>query len=176
MGHISAWFFHENVPHFDKLYKLTKYIFSFSRYQTKCLIEVGLLTSKNILCYFLDWKPFKSDVKCFLLHFEGFFVLKIFKFLSRLFGHVGKTAWLENSLISNFMTSQPGLQTIAIEILPNISQSEGNQTMKSGQLIEYNKRNYFLQTCRKWGRETSFRPLFIFWKNLIWSESKWSAA
>ena len=47
------------------------------------------------------------------------------------------------------MTSQPGLQTIAIEILPNISQSEGNQTMKSGQLTEYNKRNYFLQTCRK---------------------------
>ena len=28
------------------------------------------------------------------------------------------------------MTSQPGLQTIAIYILPNISQSKGNQTMK----------------------------------------------
>ena len=43
------------------------------------------------------------------------------------------------------MTSQPGLQTIAIHILPNISQSKGNQTMKYGQLIEYNKRNIFLQ-------------------------------
>ena len=32
-----------------------------------------------------------------------------------------------------------------ILILPNISQSKGNQTMKSGQLIEYNKRNIFLQ-------------------------------
>ena len=31
------------------------------------------------------------------------------------------------------MTSQPGLQTIAIHILPNISQSKGNQTIK----IEY---------------------------------------
>ena len=43
------------------------------------------------------------------------------------------------------MPSQPGLQTVAIHILPNISLSKGNQTMKSGQLIEYNKRNIFLQ-------------------------------
>ena len=43
------------------------------------------------------------------------------------------------------MTSQPDLQTIAIHILPNISQSKNNQTMKCGQLIEQNKRNIFLQ-------------------------------
>ena len=43
------------------------------------------------------------------------------------------------------MTLQPGLQTIAIHILPNISQSKGNQTIKSGQLIKYNKKNIFLQ-------------------------------
>ena len=43
------------------------------------------------------------------------------------------------------MTSQPGLQTIAIHILPNISRSKGNQTMKLGQLIEYNKIIFFLQ-------------------------------
>ena len=49
------------------------------------------------------------------------------------------------SLTSKFMTSQPGLQTIAIHILPNISQSKGNQTMKFGQLIEHNRRNIFLQ-------------------------------
>ena len=61
------------------------------------------------------------------------------------------------------MTSKPGLQTIAIHILSNISQNKGNQTMKFGQLIEYNKRNIFLQKlCGKWGRETSPRPLFIF--------------
>ena len=63
------------------------------------------------------------------------------------------------------MTSQPGLQTIATHILPNILQSKGNQTMKFGQLIEYNKRNIFLQKlCGKWGRETSSRPLFYFLK------------
>ena len=41
------------------------------------------------------------------------------------------------------MASQPGLQTIAIYILPNISQSKGNQTMKFGQLIEYITGKYF---------------------------------
>ena len=34
------------------------------------------------------------------------------------------------------MTSQPGLQTIAIHIFPNILQSKGNHTIKFGQLIE----------------------------------------
>ena len=41
------------------------------------------------------------------------------------------------------MMSQLVLQTIAIHILPNISQSKGNQTKQFGQLIEYNKRNIF---------------------------------
>ena len=41
-------------------------------------------------------------------------------------------------LISKFMTSQPGKQTIAIHIYPNISRSKGNQTMEFGELIECN--------------------------------------
>ena len=48
------------------------------------------------------------------------------------------------------MTSKPGLQTIAIHISPNISQGKGNQTMKFGQSIKYNKINIFLRKlCRK---------------------------
>ena len=48
------------------------------------------------------------------------------------------------------MTSQPGLQTIAIHILTNILLIKGNQTMKFGQLLEYNKRNIFIQKlCEK---------------------------
>ena len=43
------------------------------------------------------------------------------------------------------MASQSGHQTIAIHTLPNISRSEDNQTMKFGQLIEYNMRNIFLE-------------------------------
>ena len=58
------------------------------------------------------------------------------------------------------MASQPGLQAIAIHILFNISQSKGNQTITFGQLIEYKKRNVFLQKlCRKLGKETSSRSL-----------------
>ena len=40
------------------------------------------------------------------------------------------------------MTSQPGKQTIAIHILPNISKSKCNQ-MKLDQLIDYIMKNIF---------------------------------
>ena len=46
-----------------------------------------------------------------------------------------------------------------MHILPNISRSKGNQTMKYGQLIECNMRNIFLEKLyTKYGRETSPRP------------------
>ena len=64
--------------------------------------------------------------------------------------------------------SQPGLQTIAIHLLPNISKSKSNQKMKFDQLIKYNKINIFLKKlCEKRGREASSRPHFIFLKSLI---------
>ena len=57
------------------------------------------------------------------------------------------------------MTSQPGKQTIVIYILPNISRSKGNQTMKFGQVIECNMKNLFLEkSYTKHGGETSPRP------------------
>ena len=43
------------------------------------------------------------------------------------------------------MASQLGKQTLAINILPNISKSKGNKTMKFGLFIKYNKKNSFLQ-------------------------------
>ena len=63
-------------------------------------------------------------------------------------------------LILKFMTSQPGKQTIGIHILPNISRSKGNQTMKIGQLIEYNMRYNFVEKLYiKCAGETVPRPL-----------------
>ena len=41
-------------------------------------------------------------------------------------------------LISKFITSGPGKQTIAIYILPNISRNKGEKTLKFGQSTEYN--------------------------------------
>ena len=47
------------------------------------------------------------------------------------------------------MTSQPVYKQLQY-ILPIISQSKGNQTMKFNQLIEWNKINIFLQKlCRR---------------------------
>ena len=43
------------------------------------------------------------------------------------------------------MTSRPAKQTAGINILPNISRSKGNQTIKFGELIEFNMRNIFYQ-------------------------------
>ena len=63
-------------------------------------------------------------------------------------------------LILKFMASQSGQQTIAIHILPDISRSKGNQTMKFGQLIEYNMRNIFVEkSYTKFAGETIPRPL-----------------
>ena len=87
------------------------------------------------------------------------FFLKIFKFLSSIFGHVEKQLDQKNKLISKFMTSQSGKQTIAIHTLPNISRIKGNQTMKFGQSIEYDMRNTFLKkSYAKCGGETISRP------------------
>ena len=66
----------------------------------------------------------------------------------------------EIMLISKSMTSQPGKPTIVIHILLNISRSKGNQTMKFGQLIEYNMRKIFVEkSYTKCAEETIPRPL-----------------
>ena len=46
-------------------------------------------------------------------------------------------------LTSKLITSQPGKETLVIHILPNVSRSKDNQTMKFGRLIEYNIKKYF---------------------------------
>ena len=60
------------------------------------------------------------------------------------------------------MSSQPGLQITTIHILPNISESKDNQTMKLGQLIEYNKRNNFLKNYLENEVERLVPDLFLF--------------
>ena len=59
------------------------------------------------------------------------------------------------------MASRPGKKTAARHILPNISRSKGNKTMKFGQLIEHNMRNIFLgKSYTKCGGETISRLFF----------------
>ena len=64
-------------------------------------------------------------------------------------------------LISNFVTSQRGQQSILIHILPSISRNKGKQTMKFDQLIEYNIINIFFENSyTNYGGETSPRPFY----------------
>ena len=167
----------------DKIIKILCYFiyihFSIKSIDSWCVLKSGSHHS-NFFFHLLDWKPFKNDGKCFLFHLKSSFRSQDIKVFVTTFWSCRKNDLIrkiKTRLTSKFMTSQPGLQTITIHIIPNVSQSKYNQTMKFGHLIDYNKRNIFLQKLyEKSGRETSSRPLFIFLKSLIWGESKWSAA
>ena len=77
---------------------------------------------------------------------KALFVLNLFECLSWLFGHVEKKDLIRKiRLISKFMTSQTGSQTNTIHILPNISRSKGNETMKFDQVIVYRNRKVFFK-------------------------------
>ena len=66
------------------------------------------------------------------------------------------------------MTSQPGLETITIHILLNISQSKGNQTVKFGLLIEYNKIKFFFENYGKNEEGTLVPDLFLFFEKAVY--------
>ena len=73
-----------------------------------------------------------------------------------------KAAWLERSVKFQNLWCH----ILAIHILPNISKSKGNQTMKSRQFMEYYITNIFLEkSFTKYGGETVPRP---FLKNQNW--------
>ena len=52
------------------------------------------LIFQKILFYLLQWKPFKMMKIVLYFTWKALFHLKTFKFLSWLFGHVDKMAWL----------------------------------------------------------------------------------
>ena len=58
------------------------------------------------------------------------------------------------------MTSQPGTQTIAVHILPNISRSKGHKKMKLGKLVEYNMKTHSLKLIHKMCGKTILKTLF----------------
>ena len=56
------------------------------------------------------------------------------------------------------MTSQPGSQKIAADILINISRSKDNQSMKFGRLTEYNRKILLEKSYIKCGGKTIPTP------------------
>ena len=169
---------------------LAKFLFSLatSEYTIKSINDfVGILKLEKIppgyrltsfdikdtlsgLRQFLATKsPLKTMKNAFYFVLKPLFVLKILRFLSWLFGHVEKHLIRKIRLISKFMTSQPGKQTIAMHLLPNISRSKGNQTMKFGQLAECNMRNIFMKNHTQNVVEKLFSGSFLInqnWANL----------
>ena len=85
---------------------------------------------------------------------KALFVLKIFKFLSRLFGDAAKRLDQKDNSNFKFYDVTAWLTNNCNDILPNISRSKRNQTMKFGQFLENNMRIIFLE---KSGVETSPR-------------------
>ena len=75
--------------------------------------------------------PFKNDGKCFLFHLESSFCSQDIKVFVMTFWSCRKNGLIRKiRLTSKFMMSQPSLQTIAVYIIPNVSQSKYSQAMK----------------------------------------------
>ena len=112
--------------------------------------------------YLLQRQPFRNDEKCFLFHFKSSLNSQDSYIFVLSFRTCKKTGLIRKiRLISKI--SQPGQRRITINISLDISGIKGYQTIKFGQLVEYNKRNIFLpKSCKKRGKETSSRSLFGF--------------
>ena len=129
---------------------------------------------KDLKAHFHVWVNFwqlKALLKWWkklLFHLKSSFHSKMFKFLPRPFWSCSKTMYLFGHgfmrnlrSISKFMASSTGKQIITVLILPKISRSKCNQTMKFGMLVEYNMRNIFLENSyRIYSREYSPKPFF----------------
>ena len=85
----------------------------------------------------------------FYFTLKALFVLKTLTLSSWLSWPCIKTAWLENKVNLKIYDVTTRLRnndnTHIAHILPNISRTKDNQTMKFGQLIEYNMRNIFVE-------------------------------
>ena len=94
---------------------------------------------------------------------KAIFVLKVFKFLSWLSGHVAKRSDKKDKVNFKFYDVTAWLPNNRNNILLNILRSKGNQTIKFGHLIGCNMRNNFLEKLyTKCDGETS--PRHFLWK------------
>ena len=107
--------------------------------------------------------PLEMIKSAFYLILKSLFVFKIFKFLSRLFGHAEKR--LDQKDKVNFKIYD---KTIAMHILSNISRNKVNQIMKFGQLREYKVMKFFIEkSSTKCGGKTIPRQFSVKWKSFL---------
>ena len=107
------------------------------------------------------WKPFKNDEECFLFDLKSHFLSQYLNFCVDFLVMQLNGLTKNIRLISNFMTSKHGEQTIVIKTLLNISKIKSSLTMKFGQLIEYNMKNIFPEKSYKMWWRTSPRSFSV---------------
>ena len=88
--------------------------------------------------------PLKNDEKRFYSCQKFFSFSRNLKFLSSPLGHVAKQLDKTDKVNFKFYDVTGWLMNICNIHIAQISRNKGNQTLKSGQLIECNMRNIFL--------------------------------
>ena len=107
--------------------------------------------------------PLKMMKNAFYFTSKALFILKIFKFLSWLFGLISKRLDLKDQISFKFYDVTAWLTDSCNTHNAQYRVKKGNQTMKFGHLVECNMRNIILEkSYTKCGGETSPRPFF--WK------------
>ena len=92
------------------------------------------------LCYLRDWKSFRNDRTCFLFHLKSSFRFQnIWIFITTTWSS-RENSWIRRIRLTwKIMTSQAGLQYNCNTHVAQYLTKLGNQAMKLGQLIEYDK-------------------------------------
>ena len=150
-----------NKPKFDHINIFTNLLLEMKIISTcPCAMLISLkvgpsLPKKIFFCF--NESPLKVIKNAFYFILKALFVLKIFRFLSWLFGHVNKL--LEKKYKVNFK-----IYDVTTSLTHNCNTDIAQYLTKliiKTKLIEYNERNIFLQkSCWKWSRE-KFQTLFL---------------
>ena len=115
---------------------------------------------------FWQLKALEHNENLFLFYLRNYFRFwEVFIFLSWFFVYVEEVLDKKVMIVFKIHGSTNWRANNCNSCLPNISKSKGSPAMNFGQLTKFNMRKIFLQnSCRKWGRKTSSRPLFFFFK------------
>ena len=105
--------------------------------------KLGLSPSKKVVFLCFNESPLKMMKNVFYFMLKHCLFLRYFNFCLDFLVMQKNSLIRKLELISKFVMSQTGQQIIAIHILPNISKSKSNQTIKFCQLIECIMRNNF---------------------------------
>ena len=111
------------------------------------MVKVGFSTSRKVDFICLDESPLKMIKNGFYFILRALFVHKYLDFCPDFFCHVGKR--FDKRATVNFKIYYVTNGEITIHTSPNISRSKNSQTIKFGQLIEYELGNIFSKIMQK---------------------------